>query len=494
MKIDELLEKATPPSAKPPTSESIRNVIAGKRRRRQGAITAAASGLMIVAGLSLVNRTNDGQVDAILDLPATTAQQDTTTFAPVTSQGTTTSTAVPLTPSQARTFLAPPEQQQLRFLQDNQLAWSVAQNDGLSNTFMVSRESVADGTVEVYYLDYIGIEITNGPEEFTEGFTDVEVDGSTVRVGSDPQRDSVKAFREWEPGVIVVVGWGLTNDEALAIALAADVQNGVLTIDADQIPADLVLEAAAVPTSSDYSSSLTWALTEDSEATLSATPGSVAQAALESSWLTERTAVSVRDTEGVFASAVADQDDPRLMWSEDGYRYSLTSSNQDVSALIEIAEALEPIDQPEMVSRLGPDYPSNQAATIARWLEDNPLPPSWDPAALIHSIPGWPQQVASFTQQYISCAWGVEWLEAAQSGDPRRQTAAFDVLADRLNWSVVQAEIEAAQQQLSPDAAEEYESFWPLVFAEQAESLASATTSAEIERIGGEISCAFSKP
>lgn len=498
MRIDELLERATPTTTEPPSSESIVTTIQARQRRRQASMTAVASCLVVAAGFGLLRSADDGRVDAVVDAPSTTTNQDNATSSPPTTLLNTSSTAPALSPSESRTFLAPPSEQQIRFLQDNDLVRSEAQNDGLSNIFTVSRNSVADGAVQVYYLDYIGIEITNGPEEFNETFADVEVDGSTVRVGSDSQGRSVKAFRQWEAGVIAVVGFGLTNDEALEVALAAEVQSGVLIVDEGRIPDGLVLEGPSPLTPSDYSSSLSWTVAEDVQAVLFAGPGLLAQAALESTPASDRTAVMVRGTPGVFAAAVRGQDDATLMWAEGGYRYSLIAAagevSVDASTLVEIAESLEPIGQAELLARLGPDYMPNQAETIAGWLDDNPLPPGWDPTALIHSIPGWQQQVASSTHQYMSCAWGAEWLDAAQTGDTERRDAAFEVLADRPNWSAVVAEDEAVQQQLSPEAREEHSGFWLLMFADDTERLAAASTTDEISRIGGEISCGFSKP
>ncbi len=498
MRIDDLLERATPTATEPPSSESIVATIQTRRRRRQASMAAVVSCLVVAAGFGLLRSADGGRVDAAVDAPSTTTNQDNATSSPTTTMSSTSSTAPALSPSESRTFLAPPPEQQIRFLQDNDLVRSAAQNDGLSNIFTVSRDSVADGAVQVYYLDYIGIEITDGPEEFNEAFADVNVEGSTVRVGSDPQGRSVKAFREWEAGVIAVVGFGLTNDEALAVTLAAEVQSGVLIVDQARIPDGFVLEEPFPLTPSDYSSSLSWTVAEDVQAVLFAGPGLLAQAALESTPASDRTAVIVRGTPGVFAAAVRGQDDATLMWAEDGYRYSLTAAagevGVDASALLEIAESLEHIGQAEMLERLGPDYMPNQAETIAGWLDDNPLPAGWDPTPLIHSIPGWQQQVASFTHQYMSCAWGAEWLDAAQAGDTERQGAAFEVLADRPNWSAVVAEDEAVQQQLSPEARDEHSGFWLLQFAEETERLAAASTADEISQIGGEISCGFSKP
>ncbi|MEZ5229195.1 MAG: hypothetical protein R2710_21765 [Acidimicrobiales bacterium] len=192
MQIDELLDRVTPTVSETPTANALRaHIDRSERRRRAAPVAMVAVMAVAVASAGWLLGTSDGDQAIETSVP-TTALAPTT--APIADSPTTVAESASLATD--RWFLVPPDTIDLATVSDQHLVWSNAQGEDWGPTTAVMKQPVANGAVTVYFLDYVGVEITDGPEEFTEVFREVDVDGDAVRIGSDPERQ-----REGVPSV-----------------------------------------------------------------------------------------------------------------------------------------------------------------------------------------------------------------------------------------------------------------------------------------------------
>lgn len=358
-------------------------------------------------------------------------------------------------PSETRWFLAPAEAE-LRSIDGRGGQWSAAQGEAPHRSLVVTTDlddQVASGAAWIYYLDDVGIEMTEGPEEFTEAFRDVEIDGRIVRVGSDPDRGTVKAFVAWDPGVVVLGGHGITEADAIASVLSAQVAGKEIELD-DTLSDTLRIVEHPAPSATDHTTYIGWD-TSAGEASLSMTPGTLARATLRIGSAAADEPTEVRGAPALFFPDIANQSPATLAWVEDGYEIALSigsdGEGRGLDELLALAETLDRVTQPELVEQFGDEFMARQSTAVAGWLEDRPLPPGWDSDNLIHGVPGGEFETAAHIRRFLSCTWTAEWIDAFERGDDERRTTAYTALSRQGEWAVSSDEIVAYQAIVGED-------------------------------------------
>lgn len=346
--------------------------------------------------------------------------------------------------SQTRWFLAPADAQ-IEFIDGRNWLWSNAQEVFNERNVVVTTDranQAGAGLAWVYYLDGITIDLTNGPEEFSETFRDVGIDGRMVRVGSDADIGTVRAFVQAASGIIALSGSGITEADAIDAVTATEVIDGTIVLDdADLTSLSIVEHPAAAPT--DHATSLGWN-TPQGEARLVLSPGTLSSAQLNSGSQFQGQPTTVRGLPAAFFADIPNQNPATLVWAEDGYQVALSigsdGEGHQLDDLSAVADGLMRVQQPELVERFQDEFMNGQPATIAAWLDDATLPPGWDPAPFVHGVPSGEYDTANFLRQFLSCAWGAEWLDAFEAGDDQRRQNAYDALRRRSQWDLVAAE------------------------------------------------------
>ncbi len=463
MKLDDLLEMATPPPSPTPTKASIEAVVNARRdRRRRGGIALAGVGLVVGISTIAMTGNNGGQLlettvadsTPIDQAPADSAPDSAAEFdgAEPNDAAEPKDAGQSSLPSEIRWFLVPPPEVELRFIDDGGYLWSKAQGNFDERDVVVTtnlQDQSIGGEAWVYYLDDVGVEITDGPEEFTETFREEVIDGRTVRVGSDPLTDSVKVFAEWEPGLVAFVGYNMTEDQALAVVLAAGVEDGAIFLGEQRLPDGVAVAVPPAPRATDHTTNLGWG-DEADQVRLATRPGTLASAKMFAGEGRGPIPVDVRGGAGLFYQSATNQVAATLAWEEDGYQFILELGDEDedrsADELVTIAESLVRVDQPTLIDRFDDEFMRGQVAIVQGWFDATPLPPGWEQFEfdLVHSVPDGSYTTAKNIHQFLNCAWWAEWLDAGERGDATRQQAAFDVLASRSDWPIVQAEIAAA--------------------------------------------------
>ena len=443
--IEQILDVATPATVQPPRLAEIHATIHRRSTKRKALAWTSAVGLILGVSVLAIGVVGKGQaIETVGDGLSNTTELEN--MAPSTGVAATIPTSMELvqsTPSEDRWFLVPPPSEKIQHLQDNQLVWSRAQSG--DNQIMVTTDSsnpAEAGLAIVYYLEGIGVSIADGPEELSETFQQLEVDGRTARVGSDTAKGSAKAFIEAEGGIFAVVGHGITEEQALDLALAAALVDGRADL-GGRVPTgfSIVPEPTAVDT--DYSATLQWGA-EDPRVTLLAHPGLLETVALDlrhSGPAAPAESILVRGEVAVFVPVYLGQEPAILAWEENGYVFSLSAgSDQDaiqLEELAKIAESLVRTSQPDLIERLGDSFMERQVEGAEAWLASSPLPDGWNPLPLIYGVPQSEVDSASFVYQYLDCAWVAEWATAIETGDVAGRVEAETMLADRPNWPVL---------------------------------------------------------
>lgn len=457
--IDDLLNTANPAEAIPPSTEQLRGIIGRRRARRRQAIvtgTAVVVALLVVGVAGLVGSGNgfvdEQQIDAVgekgldegLRPDADGASDDDPSdtdadeaVAVETAESTDGSESggqeSETSPSATRWFLVPPGPTELRFISDQHLDLDTVQPGGRLGLITLTTDvsdPVTAGLAVVYHLEDTGLSVFRG--------RNVTVDGRVVRVESDPADDSVSAFVESGPGIFAVIGSSLAEEQAIALALAAELVDGQTDL-SDRVPPGLRVVQPPDPQATDHSSNIVWG-PENSRIELWMRPAPIEEEVLNRRYAGAPESVAVRATDGVYVPFSPGQDPAMLLWEEDGYTFTLTTTDDRIpvesEVLVETANALVRLDQPALVERFDSPFMRRQAATAQSWLEATPLPAGFDPTPLIHGIPQSELQLSSHIDWFLECAWFAEWEASILTDDGPRRAAAETVLADRPAWPV----------------------------------------------------------
>lgn len=440
--IEQILEAATPAKVEPPRVDEIHARIHRRSSKRRAAAGASVIGLIFGIGVLASGVVGKGQaIETVGDGLSGTAGVESTALS------TDAATSVPIsieqaqpTPSEDRWFLVPPPGEKIQHLQDNQLVWSMAQpgDDHVMVTTDQANPAEA-GLAIVYYLEGGGVSITDGPEEFSETFRQVEVDGRIARVGSDLVKGSAMAFIEAEAGIFAVVGHSITEKQTMDLALSAELVDGRASL-SDRVPVGFSIVANPAAADTDYSATLQWG-DEVPRVTLLAHPGLLEMMALDLRFSGRVEPVETRGRPGVFSPVHQGVEPATLVWEEDGFVFSLSAGDDhddvQLEELVDIAESLFRVPQTDLVDRLGDPFMKVQVDAVEAWLTATPLPDGWDADPLIHGVPQSEVESASFVYRYLDCVWFAEWAFAIETGDDARRVEVETMLADRPNWPVL---------------------------------------------------------
>ncbi len=168
------------------------------------------------------------------------------------------------------------------------------------------------------------------------------------------------------------------------------------------------------------------------------------------------------------------------------------SSAGDVDRLVEVADSLIRLDQPDLIERLDDPFMLDQATTVAGWLEATPTPTGWDTSPLVNSVPQDQLRLAGFVRQFLECTWLAEWDHAARAGDITRRSQAEAVLARESTWPVFLAEMEALREVISDEADPALDETRGL--DQRTEQLGSAQTDNQLDDVQQRYGCGFNRP
>lgn len=444
--IDEVLESATPREVSPPTVDQLRSVLHQRARRRSLVLAGAFFALGLV-GLGLVAGFRSGQrIESVADEPMVGDDRSAPAPTSTTSEPSAEQTTTTVQPARMiRWFLVPPEPTEISRISSRPDIWDQAQGQDDEAVFVTTDplQPADAGLARVHHVDGIGIFRIGSPDW---DYYETTIGGRQLRIGNDPNSDQVSAFVASDNGSFALAGVGLNDDQVAELVLAADLMNGVTRI--DELPEDFTEVSPPTPQPTDHRTTFSW--TEDgAELNLRIIPRSLEEQVLYLRFSDAET-TQVRGTLGVYTPTSPGMNPASLLWAQDGYTLILSESDDratgDLDTLVDLAESLKQVDQPELIERLADPFMARQASTVMDWLEATPPPEGWDLSTLVNAVPQDELTIASFTRQFVECAWTAEWADAIRSNDQARRSQAETTLASQATWPAFQAEMDALRR------------------------------------------------
>ena len=491
--IEEILDVATPSQVMPPNVDDLRRT-ERRRSRRRRALVAVTGGCLALA-VTLVAWTSFGtgqHVESVDQAPVYEREQGTprTTGVPDSLGGQEPPTTEPIWAS--RWFLVPNEPTEIDYISGQSVAWEDAQSSAIVGPLLTDNpdDPATAGLAWIYHLEDVSIFGIGSPEW---DYYETTVSGRQVRVGNEPGSDRINAFVASATGSFVLVGVGLTDNQATDLVLRAGLVAGATSL-AGPLPVGFTEVAQPTPDPAEHRTEIGWQQ-DGLELRLSISRSSLEeQTVLRRS--REATLVEVRATSAVYTGTEPGIYPANLIWTEGGYAFVLSTMDDqepgDLDTLLSVAESLQRIDQAGLIERLDDPFMPNQSTLIAEWITATPPPPGWDTTSLINGVPQGELMAASLVRQYLECSWITEWATAVRANDVVTRAEAEAVLAEQLSWPVFEAEIDA-QSQIDEQSAGHQVQLADSINS-RTEQMAATRTPEDLTEFERNYGCGFVKP